>query len=84
MATKTISIDLEAYKRLKGVKRPEESFSEAIKRVVRPAPDLDRLLASLAGPGFSDKTAKAVEEIVSTRSERSRRRSSGGSRHGRA
>jgi predicted CopG family antitoxin len=84
VATKTISIDLEAYKRLKGVKRPEESFSEAIKRLVRPIPDIERILAALSSNGFSDKTAKAVEDIVNTRGERSRRRAAGGIRRGRA
>jgi len=37
MATKTISIDVEAYNRLKKMKNKNESFSEVIKRVV-PAP----------------------------------------------
>ncbi len=46
MATKTISIDLDAYDRLCAVRREHESFSATIKRVVRPplAPeDVERL-----------------------------------------
>ena len=39
MATRTISIDLEAYERLRRARsRPEESFSQVIKRAIWPAP----------------------------------------------
>jgi predicted CopG family antitoxin len=34
MATKSITIDVEAYRRLKRVQRENESFSQTIKRVV--------------------------------------------------
>jgi len=74
MATKTISIDLEAHRRLSRARRGNESFSEIIKRVVPEPFDLDAWLNSVREHGLSDETARAAERHVATRHKRSRRR----------
>ena len=74
MATKTITIDLEAYRRLKGAKKEGESFSQAIKRIVRPPVDLRAWLAKIDRNPMSDPAMEAVERAIEARSVRSRRR----------
>ena len=72
MATKSITIDLEAYKRLKQNKRENESFSQVIKRVIKPPFDLDAWLKKLEAAPMDDKFVAAVEEQVAGRLKRSR------------
>ena len=67
MATKTISIDLEAYARLKGVQRENESFSQTIKRVIRKPVDVKKWLAAIARNRPSDEALDAVEQVVAQR-----------------
>ena len=67
MATKTISLDLEAYQRLKFVQRERESFSETIKRTI-PAPlDFEAYRRRLESLSVSEQAAEAVEEQVRRR-----------------
>jgi len=65
MATKTISLDEEAYERLKAHKREGESFSEVVKRLAG-----ERSWMEVAGV-LSDDEAEELEGIIEDRRERS-------------
>jgi len=67
MGTKNITIDLEAYKRLKAHKRDDESLSQTIKRLVKPPFDLDAYIERIQKDPISKEAAEAVEEQVRLR-----------------
>ena len=78
MATKTITIDMEAYRRLKGAQEKNESFSQTIKRIVRPPLDFHDWMASIERDPLSEAAVEAVEQTVARRrDERNRRRPRG-------
>jgi len=76
MATKTITIDTEAYRRLKSVKQNGESFSQAIKRVVQRPIDFKQWMRSIEKDPLTDRAVEAVERTIAGRRDRRNRRRS--------
>jgi predicted CopG family antitoxin len=75
MATKTISIDLDAYNRLKRARRDGESFSQVIKRVVRPPLDYREWIKKVQALPLSEEAIDAIEGKVRSRPRRLRKAS---------
>jgi predicted CopG family antitoxin len=65
--TKTISIDVDAYERLKSVKRENESFSQTIRRVVRRPNEILKVIERLGRDPLSDEAISAVEQVIKER-----------------
>ncbi len=74
MATKTITLDLEAYERLKAVQGNGESFSQTIKRTVQAPLDLEAYGKRLRDVSMSRAAIEAVEEQVRNRHQPSKRK----------
>jgi predicted CopG family antitoxin len=69
MATKTISIDLEAYEALRRRKRGNQSFSEVIKEHFLRRTTAADLLQAVRGLHLDSSTLDAAEVIIRERGE---------------
>jgi hypothetical protein len=75
MATKTITIDVDAYERLKSVQKPTESFGQTIKRVVRKPINLNAWFAAMDRAGLSRQAANAIARRPAVQHHRGRQAS---------
>ena len=66
MATKTISIDIEAYERLRSVRKDNESFSQTIKRVVKPPFDFEAFQNDWRGYRLATRLPKQLRSKFGT------------------
>jgi predicted CopG family antitoxin len=69
MAVKTITIDMEAYEQLARNKKPGESFSKVIKRILNPErSNAAHLLEVLRENPLSEEALERIDEVIAERS----------------
>ncbi len=62
MVTKTITVTKDAYEQLKALKKPEESFSEEIKRITGGKQDIMRFAGALSY--LSDEQTEEIKSGI--------------------
>ena len=67
MATKTITIDMGAYERLKAVQKDKESFSQVIERVIVKPLDFQRFLKNIRKTSIREEATRAIEAQIEKR-----------------
>ena len=63
----TLEIDREAYERREEVRGEDESFSEVIKRYIRPRQTADEILRNMRRPAVSPSTLRSIDESAARR-----------------
>jgi len=63
----TLEIDREAYERLEEARGEDESFSEVIKRYIRPRQTADEILRIMRRAAVSPSTLRSIDESVARR-----------------
>lgn len=67
MESKTITIDEDALARLEHIRRPDETISEAIKRVIHDTTSVQEWLEGLREAKLSDAAIEAIEQQIANR-----------------
>jgi predicted CopG family antitoxin len=87
MVSRTVSLEASAYERLRAAKRPGESFSQTVLRILEPSRPSFRMLAGALTRSDAAKVSKAIADmrVLEALAERGRfppRRSGPRGRHG--
>jgi predicted CopG family antitoxin len=63
MASRTISLEVSAYERLRAAKRPGESFSQTVNRILELSRPSFRALAGILSPREARGVRRAITEM---------------------
>ncbi len=85
MTSRTISLEASAYDRLRAAKRPGESFTEVVNRILEISRPSFRVLSGVLSSGDATRVKRAIEKMRAreARAEAERMVTMGGSRRGR-